>query len=369
MKITDVTVTLFKWDNIPLKSYDHAVNAVNSSSDLGFVRIQTDEGFEGHSLLGLCVHPASLEAPFITRFLKPILMGQNPLDRASLFERMSVMRAQVSTFAVCAIDVALWDLAGKVSGLPIHAMMGTYRQKIPVYASSEKHDTIDGYVEQALAVKERGLHGYKLHPPQNWRDDIAACEAVRKAVGDDFNLMLDSRSAYDLGEAVKVGRAVEELGFLWYEDPLPITDIYNYTKLREKMDIPVMATEFPCGWLDDYAPWIMNKATDMLRGDVMIKGGITSMLKIAHLAEAFAMNLEIHHGGNSVNDVANLHIQMAIPNTTFMEVLLPHETWWHGLVEEIQIDSDGFAHAPTKPGLGYEVDLDLVERQKIAVLT
>ena len=133
--------------------------------------------------------------------------------------------------------------------------------------------------------------------------------------------------------------------------------------------IPVMATEFPAGWLDDYAPWIMNKATDMLRGDVMIKGGITSMLKIAHLAEAFAMKLEIHHGGNSMNDVANLHIQMAIPNTSFMEVLLPHEAWWHGLVEEIQIDSDGFAHAPTKPGLGYEVDLDLVERQKIAVLS
>jgi L-alanine-DL-glutamate epimerase-like enolase superfamily enzyme len=112
----------------------------------------------------------------------------------------------------------------------------------------------------------------------------------------------------------------------------------------------------------------MNKATDMLRGDVMIKGGITSMLKIAHLAEAFAMKVEIHHGGNSMNDVANLHVQMAIPNTSFMEVLLPHEAWWHGLVDEIRIDSDGFVHAPTAPGLGYEVDLELVERHKIAVL-
>lgn len=78
--------------------------------------------------------------------------------------------------------------------------------------------------------------------------------------------------------------AYHEMGFLWYEDPLPTTDIYNYSKLLEKMDIPVMATEFPAGWLDDYAPWITSKATDTLRGDVMIKGGITSMLKIAHLA-------------------------------------------------------------------------------------
>jgi L-alanine-DL-glutamate epimerase-like enolase superfamily enzyme len=369
MKITDVTVTLFKWENIPAKSYDHAIKTVTNSSDLGLVRIETDEGIEGHALLGLCVHPASLEAPYVIRFLKPILMGQNPLDRERLFQSMSRMRAQISTLAVCAVDVALWDLAGKISGLPVHAMMGTFRRKIPVYASSEQHDTIEGYVDQALAVQEAGLHGYKLHPNQRWREDIAACQAVRKAVGDDFNLMLDSRSAYDLGEAVKVGRAIEELGFLWYEDPLPPTDIYNYAKLRESMDIPVMATEFPAGWLDDYAPWIMNKATDMLRGDVMIKGGITSMLKIAHLAEAFAMKIEIHHGGNSMNDVANLHVQMAIPNTSFMEVLLPHEAWWHGLVEEIQIDSDGFAHAPTKPGLGYEVDLELVKRKQIAVLS
>ena len=369
MRITDVTVTLFKWENIPTKSYDHEVKTVGNNSDLGLVRITTDEGLEGHALLGLCVHPASLEAPYIIRFLKPILMGQNPLDRERLFQRMQKMRAQVSTQVVCALDIALWDLAGKISGLPIHALIGTFRDKIPVYASSEVHDTIDGYVEQALAVKEAGLHGYKLHPKQNWREDIAACQAVRAAVGDDFNLMLDSRFAYDLGEAVKVGRAIEELGFLWYEDALPATDIYNTAKLREKLDIPVMATEFPTGWLDDYAPWIMNKATDMLRGDVLLKGGITSMLKIAHLAEAFAMNVEIHHGGNSMNDVANLHIQMAIPNTTFMEVLLPHEAWWHGLVEEIEIDKDGYAHAPTKPGLGYEIDLELVERDKITVLS
>ena len=368
MKITDVTVTLFKWENIPLKSYDAAVKMVTTDSDLGLVRIKTDEGLEGHGLLGLSLHPASLDAPHIVRFLKPILMGQNPLDRERLYQNLSRMRAQVSTQAVCAVDVALWDLAGKISGLPIHALIGTFRDKIPVYASSEQHETVEGYVEQALAVKEAGYHGYKLHPNQRWREDISACKAVRKAVGDDFTLMLDSRSGYDLGQAVMVGRAIEELGFLWYEEPLPYTDIYNYSKLLKKLEIPVMATEFPAGWLDQYAPWIMNKATDMLRGDVMLKGGITTLLKIAHLAEAFSMKIEIHHGSNSINDAANLHVQMAIPNTSFMEVLLPHEAWWYGLIEDIQIDSEGFAHAPTKPGLGYEVDLNLIERKKITVL-
>ena len=81
------------------------------------------------------------------------------------------------------------------------------------------------------------------------------------------------------------------------------------------------------------------------------------------------MNLEIHHGSNSTNDFANLHIQMAIPNTRFMEILLPKEAWWHAVIEDIDIDAEGFAHAPTKPGLGCEINLDLVESQKIAVLS
>ena len=368
MKITDLSVTLFKWDNIPMKSYDAGVKIQKASSDLGLVTIQTDEGIEGHSFLGLSLHPASLEAQHIIRFLKPILMGQNPLNREYLYHNLTKMRAQVGTHNVCAMDIALWDIVGKTANLPIHSLIGTYRNKIPVYASSEQHPTIDGYVEQALTVKSLGYHGYKLHPNQRWKEDIAACQAVREAMGDDFPLMLDSRAGYGLGEAIKVGRAIEDLGFLWYEDPLPYTDLYNYAKLVEKLDIPVMATEFPAGWLDQYAPWILNRATDILRGDVMLKGGITTLLKIAHLAESFNMNIEIHHGSNATNDVANLHVQMAIPNTSFMEVLLPHEAWWFGLVENIKIDNEGFAHAPTKPGLGCEIDFELIEKKKITVL-
>jgi len=368
MKITNLTVTLFAWENIPLKSYDAEAKITKTNSNLGLVTIETDEGLSGYSLLGLSLHPASLDASRVVGFLKPILMGKNPLDRERLYHTLYLRRDQAQPNTICAVDIALWDLAGKIAGLPIHRLLGSYRDKIPVYASSEQHPTVEGYAEQALDVKAAGYHGYKLHPNGRWLEDIAACKAVRKAVGDDFTLMLDSRAAYDLGEAVKVGRAIEELGFLWYEDPMPYMDIYNYQKLLQKLDIPVMATEYPPGWLEMYPPWIMNRATDMLRGDVMLKGGITTMVKVAHLAEAFNMKFEMHHGCNAINDVANLHVQMAIKNTTYMEVLLPHEAWWYGLVEDIQIDKDGFAHAPTKPGLGYDIDMDLVERMKIDVL-
>ena len=103
------------------------------------------------------------------------------------------------------------------------------------------------------------------------------CEAVRKAVGDDYTLMLDSTWSYRYPEALKVGRAIERLGFLWFEDPLNEEDIYSYVKLRQKLDIPILATEYPAGDIGTYAVWLTERATDYLRGDIPQKGGLTTM--------------------------------------------------------------------------------------------
>ena len=148
--------------------------------------------------------------------------------------------------------------------------------------------------EEAAQYKADGWQAYKIHPPARWREDIAVCEAVRAAVGGDFRVMLDSTWSYNYEEAIRVGRAIEALGYHWYEDPLADDDIYNCVKLREKLDIPLMATEYSPGGFTSYVPWITMRATDYLRGDVAVKGGITPVLKTARLAEAFGMNYEIH---------------------------------------------------------------------------
>jgi L-alanine-DL-glutamate epimerase-like enolase superfamily enzyme len=194
------------------------------------------------------------------------------------------------------------------------------------------------------------------------------CEAVRKAVGDDYTVMLDSTWSYRYEEALRVGHAIEEMGFYWYEDPLAEQDLYNYVKLKQKLHIPILATEYPIGGLDAYVPWILERATDFLRGDVAVKGGITTLLKTAHLAEAFRMNFEAHHGGNSLNNVAGLHVIMAIRNTEFFEVLLPDAMQKYGLAEDITVDRDGYVHAPSGPGLGAAIDFELIEKKKIGVL-
>ena len=139
-------------------------------------------------------------------------------------------------------------------------------------------------------------------------------------------------------------------------------------KLKERLRIPILATEMPPAGPTSYAPWVMERATDFLRGDVAVKGGITSCLKTAHLAEAFRMNYEVHHGGNSLNNVANLHLILAIPNCEYFEVLLPDAVQKHGLVEEIVVDGDGLVHAFDGPGLGAQIDFDLIERNRVATL-
>src|SRR5215510_3378412 len=351
MKITDVNLTLFSWESIPSTIYGHHTARPTGKSDLGLLAIATDEGITGHAFLGTSSNPASLDGPGLIRILKPVLMDQNPLDRERL-NRLLWARARAATVrAIGACDVALWDIAGKAVGMPIHRLLGTMRDNIPAYASSEIHASPEEYVDQARHYQSTGWCAYKIHPPQSWREDIKVCEAVRRAVGDDYTVMLDSTWSYRYEEALRVGRAIEELGFYWYEDPLADEDIYNYVKLREKLDIPIIATEFPAGGLDTYPIWLTEKATDYLRGDIPNKGGLTTMLKTAHLAEAFGLKYEIHHSGNSLNNLANLHLCMAIRNTTMFEVLLPDGAHKYGMAKEIEIDREGMLYAPTGPGL------------------
>ena len=369
MKITDVTLTLFAWDDIPPTSYGGHSGKFSGRSQLGLLAISTDAGITGHAFLGSAFHPADMDGASLIRFLKPMVMGQDPLDRERLNQALWKRTRTTSVRSIGAVDVALWDIAGKGANLPIHRLLGTFRDKVGVYASSAVLARPEDYAEEAVRLKAAGWHAYKIHPPQRWREDIRVCEAVRKTVGDEYTVMLDSTWSYDFTEAMRVGRAIEELGFYWYEDPLSDQDIYNYVKLKAKLDIPIMATEYPQTGFDSYAPWILERATDYLRGDVAVKGGITTLVKTAHLAEAFRMNYEVHHGGNSLNNVANLHVIAAIRNTTFFEVLLPDAAQKYGLAKDIEMDAEGYVHAPTGPGLGAEIDFGLIEKKKLAVLS
>jgi L-alanine-DL-glutamate epimerase-like enolase superfamily enzyme len=371
MKITELTVTLFAWEGIPSARYGRANPATRARGELGLVCVSTDQGLQGHSFLGSSFRSALLDVESLVRHLAPVVIGRDPLSRERLHHELLERTRATTLRAIGAVDVALWDLCGQIAGLPLHKMMGSYRTRVPAYASSSTLADRGAYVDSVVAMREAGFRAYKIHPPSaDLFECIAVCRDVRKAAGDDMVLMIDPAGLFDYPQALRLGREIEALGFHWYEDPLSESDIYNYVKLRQKLDIPIMATEYSPGGFEAYAPWLMAQATDYLRADVAIKGGLTAVMKTAHLAEAFRMNLEVHHGGNSLNNVANLHAIMAMRNCEYFEVLLPAAAQKYGLVEDIEVSPDGFVEiAPfDQPGLGARIDFDLIKSRSFQEL-
>jgi L-alanine-DL-glutamate epimerase-like enolase superfamily enzyme len=380
VRITEISVVLHDRRTDVLKVF----GVTDGKLPMGVLRIETDEGIEGNSFISSPGPGAEAIARQIVATLKPLLVGQNPLDVGKHWTRMNRVSRAVDQIAVGVCDVALWDIVGKAAGLPVHRLLGTYRDRVPAYFSSGHHDSPEEYAEEATYWQRQGWQGYKLHPPSASWDarprgpiaaDVEASRAVREAVGPELMLMLDASWGYTYPEALKVGRAIEELGYDWYEDPLPADDIYGYAKLKRHLSIPILATEITLGGLWALPPWIEARATDALRGDVVIKGGITGMMKIAHLAEAYRMNCEVHTAYNALNNVATLHVIMAIPNCDWFEVLafnpagvygLEHLSY--GLARPIEIDSEGYVHAPTEPGLGFGVDWELIESAPLGVV-
>ncbi|MGI9612683.1 MAG: enolase C-terminal domain-like protein [Acidimicrobiales bacterium] len=365
MLITDVKVDMFNWTTEPWMT--GVGTQFGNTQQLGVVSVETDEGVTGNAFLGSSRLGADHLAPGLIEFIKPLVMGRNPQDIGAIWRELWKMNRSVSTYVIGAIDVCLWDINGKIAGQPIHRLLGTCKESVPVYSSTAYHSTVEEYAEEAIGIKERGWTAHKLHPHGEPAADIEIATAVREAVGDEMKLMLDSMWAYRYEDALRVGRAIEELNYYWYEDPLVEEDLYNYVKLHQKLDIPIMSTEYAPGRFYGMTPWITNYATDILRGDVAVTGGITPLIRLCHLAEGFGMQCEIHHGGNSLNNVANLHVTMAVPNCEFYEFFPCTGANVYGLVTDIEF-VDGYVEAPTGPGLGFEIDWDLVEREHTATI-
>jgi L-alanine-DL-glutamate epimerase-like enolase superfamily enzyme len=366
-RIADVNVRLFTWPVIPGK--DHVGRERDAEVELGVLTIKTDQGAEGHSFIGAHRMSGDRWAADLLQFLKPSMMGQNALDLGRLWHTLYGQSGFLMFPVLAAADIALWDLAGRVMSQPIHRLIGTARDRALAYASSAPNQAIEQYVDDAQKYKSMGWKAYKIHPRKNPKEDIAVCTAVRKAVGPEMTLLCDSMWAYRFEEAVKVGRALEELDFYWYEDPLPREDVYGNSKLCAELDIAVMATEIGRDGFYGMPKYLIERATDILRADAVLHGGITPLIRITHLADSFNMNCEIHSEGNGLNNVANLNVLMATMNSDFFEVLLPHDLTAYGLKQNVEVDAVGFVHAPTGPGLGYEIDWELVEQRATRTLT
>jgi L-alanine-DL-glutamate epimerase-like enolase superfamily enzyme len=329
--------------------------------------ITTEGGVEGICTLQTRVFHANWDNSGWLDYAKRTLAGKNALAHLQFTSQYSPVRRHYGQPPqAAAIDICLWDLLGKAVGLPVYQILGAYQDRVLAYASSQHLPTKvpDPYVEAALKAKAEGFKAFKINPPpveadgdSHHRLDMEICKALRKALGDDFILMHHAVGNYTRPEAMEVGRLLDDLHFRGYEDPLPSTDVDGLAQLCRELRVPVIVGEFVFS-LYDYPEFIRRGAADTLRFVVDNVGGITPGLKIGVLAECHGMECVPHGVGNILHQAAHLHCELAMPNGAFVEVPYPQgaRDAQPYVKDAVRIASDGYVYAPTKPGLGYEID-------------
>ena len=338
--------------------------------ETSILRIHTDAGVVGEAF--------GSASPRVADYL----LGKNPLDRERHWSELRHALRHSDATVLRGVDVALWDFAGKLTDRPIHELLGTYRRRLPAYASTLQADQYGGldspesyadFAEECLSI---GYRAFKIH---GWsgtdenRDIDREVETVRtvgERVGDEMDLMIDPACEYEtFSDAVKVGRACDKEEFLWYEDPFRDegNSQHAHRRLRQKIDTPILQAEHIQG-LEAHTDFVAHEATDLVRGDLY--HGITGLMKVARVAEGLGTDVELHLGGPAMR-----HCMAAIRNTNYYEIGLVHPKIDHTHAPPIyagdyadrldSIDDDGTVAVPDGPGLGVGFDWDFIETHQI----
>lgn len=333
--------------------------------DVIVVRLTADNGIQGVAMC-LAARSGQVTEGYLLDNIAPVVLGRSPHDRESIWHEFWTIDRHLTFFPVYLpgpIDVALWDMAAREAGLPLYKFIGAYRESLPVYASGNFHATVQDYVDEAKQYRERGILAYKAHPPGPVDVDREVHRRLREELGPDHVLMTDPVAEYTLDQAIRVGRELEQLDYQWFEEPFRDFELYKYQELCRVLDIPVAATETTRGAHWGVAQTIAQRAADIVRADVSWKAGVTGTLKIAHMAEGFGLNCELHTTTMNYMDVVNLHVSCAIRNCEYFEYFVPEENYQLPMRGSLPIDDQGIIHVPQEPGIGAELDWDLIDSQ------
>jgi L-alanine-DL-glutamate epimerase-like enolase superfamily enzyme len=333
----------------PPFSWRRGLSGSAPTGDGAVLRIGTDEGAEG---VAVFARPgaALMLRDLVDRVFRDELLGADPFRREWLWHRVweldRIHELPLPTLGL--IDVALWDLAGRVHDEPVWRLLGGFREAIPAYASTSTFATTEEFLDVADQCLSLGYHGIKLHAWGDARRDARLCQALRAHVGPEVPLMYDGSAGFDLPDAIHLGRALAEAEYLWYEEPMREFSVSAYQRLAESVSVPLLVAETSDGAHMNSADFIKaGAATFGVRAGTTLRGGITGAMRTAHLADAFRVRAEVHG-----SDIPNHHLCMAISNTTYYESLVTSTR----VVRERHVDDQGLVRAPTGPGIALPLD-------------
>ncbi len=368
MKITQIRLSRHRleldppfrasWDTRPRTAFEAVI-----------VRVETDEGLVGIGSGDLMVGFAGHEELFI---------GHDPRDLDRHFRILSNIAFH---YGRCwPLDLALWDLAGKAAGLPVWRLLGDRSPRVRAYASSGTLRGPDEMAEAALRFVDEGFGAMKVRFHRgDWRDDIRALEAVRAAVGDSLDLMVDCNQGWRMPwddaepwtvkDALAVGRELERLGVYWMEEPLHRGDRDGMRRLRETLDVRIAAGEMNRE-LYEFRDLIDARAVDVLQPDAALTGGITGLRHVAAAAAAAGLMFTPHTWTNGIGLLANLHLTAGAGNASYIEYPYDPPEWPAAardfMLQAPTIAVDGWLDAGESPGLGIVLDEDRLRETAVA---
>jgi L-alanine-DL-glutamate epimerase-like enolase superfamily enzyme len=365
MKITQIDAFQISWTPVDTATQRSA-----------FVTIRTDDGLTGIGEASP-MQGGLASLGIITHDLAPLLIGQDPLDHAVLLD--GAMHSLIKlgpegalTGALAALDIAMWDLKGKATGLPIYKLIGgAWKTALPFYASiggngQRSTDEVTHIVEarlkdQPAAVKIR-FDNNRTELDTDIPGDIAKARAVRRLVGDGFPLAFDANNCYTVGGAIRVGRALEELGYWWFEEPVQHYHVRAMGEVAQALDITVSAGEqtYTLPALAD----LINAGVRMVQPDIVKMGGITGLLRCAALAHAHGVELVPHQTQPTVGHTANLHVIGALLQSTKPAEWNDPSSRTHPLFENPPIPVAGLFHLPEGPGLGLKINQTELDKRR-----
>ncbi|MFC2062751.1 mandelate racemase/muconate lactonizing enzyme family protein [Chloroflexota bacterium] len=336
------------------------------------VEIETDEGISGVGEALVRLGP-SVPKTIIDEVLAPSIIGLDPSNIGALWERMfSLMRFRGHSGgffmeAISAIDIALWDIAGKVLNLPVYRLMlGLGRTEIPVYASSIFWDTPKNMASEAESLVDQGYRAIKIKIGQGAELDEKCLIDIRKAVGSEIDLMVDANGAYNCTDAVRLGRKLEQLDVRWFEEPVPPDDLEGYRNLSHKLDITIAGGE---GVFNIYGmKKLIESGVRVIQPNVARAGGITAVREMAAVAQAFHVPYAPHTGASSaVCMAATMQLAAAIPNFCIYEHIASENPLVNSILHNpLPVPQNGSITVPQQPGIGIELDMKAIAKHHIA---